>query len=268
MENVAFVYPCQPFQSYCVDTQYQEEFAMARAVGLNVHFFDIENIPYSRITPPVDPNAYMVYRGWMLSEAQYTGLEERFGNQLVTSKQNYYYAHHLPHWYESIKPLTIPSIITDEEYAQEQFLQHFSGKAFIKDYVKSLKTGSGSIVTSRNDISRAIADMKFYRGIIEGGIVLREVVSLKPNSERRFFVVRNKIFNSGEDYAQYCLVEEAVKKLEHKNIKFYSIDVATMDNGKNIIIEVGDGQVSDYPGWSLKDFMNVLTYLSVIGTSN
>lgn len=153
-------------------------------------------------------------------------------------------------------------MITDEKTAPLEF-EKFAGKAFIKDYVKSLKTGKGSIVDSQTDLLRALSEMKFYRGIIEGGVVLREVVNIQPNSEVRFFVARNKMFTpTVKDCDKYKLVENVVEKLGHKKLNFYSVDVANISNGDIKVIELGDGQVSDYPGWSLNNFITILKWLS------
>ncbi len=242
---------------------YKHEFDAMRQRGLSASCLDITNIKKSQIYPALpSDNHTIVYRGWMLDKTTYTELEDRFGTSLVTSHKSYLDTHYLPSWYPDLQSLTIPSIVTDEEHVQNQF-QSFPGKAFIKDYVKSLKTGKGSIVDSYNDIQRAIADMKFYRGSIEGGIVLREVVSLKPSSETRFFVAKNKIFSPKEVTSkEYSLAEEVVKKLEHKNLAFYSIDIATTIEEKPLVIEIGDGQVSDYVGWELNDFLAILCHLA------
>jgi hypothetical protein len=44
----------------------------------------------------------------------------------------------------------------------------------------------------------------------------------------------------------------------NKNLAFYSVDIANNSSGKPIVIEIGDGQVSDYVGWDLPDFVKVL----------
>jgi hypothetical protein len=230
---------------------------MAQQQGLSVHIFDSDNIVGSIIMPPIEASACILYRGWMLTHDQYAQFEQRFGARLITSVHDYHNAHYFPNWYTDIRSFTMTSIITDAVHAPEEF-KHCAGRAFIKDYVKSLKTGKGSIVDSSADVARAIADMKKYRGFIEGGIVLREVVDLKPGSEMRFFVVKNTIFSPADDHDKFCLVEKAVQKLAHKNMKFYSVDVAVTHDGRNIVIEIGDGQVSDYVGWKLDDFIEVL----------
>jgi hypothetical protein len=258
--NILFLYPSHPLNRQQVDEQYQKEFALAADAGLSVHHFDIENILHSTIIPALDDNAFIVYRGWMLTKEKYAQLEDRFGDNLLISTENYCEAHYLPSWYNDIKSLTIPSIITNEEDVLEGF-KKFPGKAFMKDYVKSLKTSKGSIVTSESDILETLSYMKFYRGILEGGIVLREVVELIPHSETRFFIVDDKIFSPKKDLTQHKLVEDVVLRMVAKNLPFYSVDIATKIDGDEVVVEIGDGQVSDYVGWDLKDFIGILSHL-------
>src|SRR6185369_17867811 len=63
------------------------------------------------------------------------------------------------------------------------------GSYFLKDYVKSLKTALGSFVREPADAPAVIAEMREYRGEIEGGICVRRVEEFMPESERRYFVL-------------------------------------------------------------------------------
>jgi hypothetical protein len=156
--NIAILYPSNPLNSKCIDDNYREEYILAQKRGLNVHIIDIENIEQSITIPSITANSCIVYRGWMLSNDAYAQLDRRFDNQLLSRITDYYNAHYFPHWYQHLQPLTIPSIITDEEHALDQF-KNFARKMFIKDYVKSLKTGKGSIVESAQDLIRAIHEI-------------------------------------------------------------------------------------------------------------
>lgn len=259
--SISLLYPSNPLNHRQVDEIYAEEYCYANQAGLDAHCFDIESILQSPIFPRLEEKSSIVYRGYMLNEQSYSELEKRFGDRLVISQRNYLSAHYFPQWYKEIESLTIPSIISSENSAQED-LKKLNGKAFIKDYVKSLKTGKGSIVTGNEDLARAFYDMKHYRGTIEGGIVLRKVINFKPDSEIRFFVVNNTIFSPGEliNSDMHALAEKVVKRLAHKELKFYTIDIAKTQEGANMVIEIGDGQVSDYVGWELKDFIKVLNH--------
>ena len=256
-----FLYPCSPLDPWKVDEAYMEEYTALKNMGLSVHILNIDNISHCKIIPAVPEDAKIVYRGWMLNAAAYELLEKRFKTQLLTSKQDYLNAHYLPNWYEDLKSLTIPSVITNEQEVCEQFY-HFGGKAFLKDFVKSLKTGKGSVVDSDEDIMRALRDMRHFKGTIEGGLVIRKVVDLIPCSETRYFVLHNTIHCPIDDACKYEIVKKVVEKLMHKNLKFYSVDVASTSAGEPIVVEIGDGQVSDYVGWNIKNFASILTILS------
>ena len=245
-----------------MDETFEKEYIICMNSGVCVRLIDIDNILHGKILPQIPTDSKILYRGWMLNEKQYELLQNRFGLQLITSKHNYLMSHFLPNWYEDIKDITIPSIITNENKACEDFKQ-FEGKAFLKDYVKSLKTGKGSIVTSNSDIERVIQEMKHYKGFIEGGLILRKFVDLIPESETRYFVIKNVPYSQKAENNKDKLAQEVVKRLENKNLAFYSIDIALLLNGLPIVVEIGDGQVSDYVNWDVNYFTSLLRGLEL-----
>jgi hypothetical protein len=93
-KNIIYLYPRSFFNSRQADEDYQKEYSQAKAIGLNAHLIDIDDMSKSTINFCADQNTCIIYRGWMLSEAAYTQLEERFGPHLLTSKKDYYHAHH------------------------------------------------------------------------------------------------------------------------------------------------------------------------------
>ena len=95
-----------------VDEQYQDEYNCAKQMGLSVHCCGIESIEHDKIFPIISDTSTIVYRGYMLNPAEYDRLEKRFGTRLFTSKAHYFNAHYFPNWYEAIKELTIPSVIS------------------------------------------------------------------------------------------------------------------------------------------------------------
>jgi hypothetical protein len=113
---------------------------------------------------------------------------------------------------------------------------------FLKDYVKSLATDGGSLVSDLSQIPSVIARMNKYRGQIEGGICARRLESYDTASERRYFVFRGVPFGDGVE------VPELVR-----------IDTAMRSDGTLRIIELDDGQVSDRKHWSSKDFIRILS---------
>jgi ATP-grasp domain, R2K clade family 3 len=73
-------------------------------------------------------------------------------------------------------------------------------------------------------------------------------------SEMRYFVLNRKPYAAEQEVAipepvAYCA--EAIPSL------FFSVDVARRADGVERIVEIGDGQVSDLVGWSIKRFVGL-----------
>lgn len=257
---IGLLLPCSPMDKKQPDYGYEDEYEKYKALGYLVYLINIEDLDNSKIYPQLDENIKLIYRGWMLSEENYQKLEKATNNQLLINSKQYLYSHHLPNWYNEIADLTISSFITNEKDVLNDFNILDWKQAFIKDYVKSLKTGKGSIVYNIEDIQRALQDMKQYKGFIEGGIVLREVIDLQPHTETRFFIFNGAVY-SNEQIENNTLEQEKLniaKEVAKKHdALFFSVDIAQDNTGKLWVIEIGDGQVSDYVGWDLNKFANI-----------
>jgi hypothetical protein len=125
---------------------------------------------------------------------------------------------------------------------------------FVKDYVKSLTTERGSIASNKKEVSDIIYLIKYYRGSIEGGISLRKVESFIEDSEVRYFVLNGNIYSPN---GKFHKITENINNI-HKEA-FFSLDVIVDENGKEWIVEIGDGQVSDLKGknWKIDDFLTI-----------
>ena len=96
-----------------------------------------------------------------------------------------------------------------------------------------------------------IAEMREYRGEIEGGICVRRVEEFVPESEQRYFVLLGIGCAASQGVAVPEIVQRCVERLPSK---FFSVDVARHTDGRLRVVEVGDGQVSDLVGWSPEAF--------------
>lgn len=124
---------------------------------------------------------------------------------------------------------------------------------FVKDFVKSLKTGRGSIVRDADDLRSAVMEMERVRGELEGGLCLRRVEPFVADTERRYFVLDGVPFSSYAD-----LVPAAVRMTVGRiPSRFYSVDAICRTDGVMRIVEIGDGQVSDLTGWDAVAFANI-----------
>jgi hypothetical protein len=116
--------------------------------------------------------------------------------------------------------------------------------------VKSLKTPPGPIVREPSQVNSLVAEMRRYRGDIEGGLCVRRVETFVPDAERRYFVLDGKPYGpTGERVPE--LVKQVAERIPSP---FFSVDVALRQDGVLRVVEVGDGQVSDLVGWSAPAF--------------
>lgn len=257
MTNIVFLFPSEPFNKSKIDDGYAHEFNVANEnfPTLIVDIETLEDIPKFNNSLVDFANSTIIYRGWMLKPNQYEKLQATLAKHnisMLTSTQNYLISHYISYWYPKLENFTMKThfAIENDIDTLEQFFQ--GGKMFIKDFVKSLTTSEGSIANSFEELKRKVAKIKEIRGDIEGGLALREFVDLLHENEERYFVYNGKAFaREGE-------VPEIVNKiLEIHNAPFYSIDIAKLKNGADILIEVGDGQVSDIKKWDVEKFYQI-----------
>lgn len=162
--------------------------------------------------------------------------------------------HHLPEWYSELSGLTPETRIYPPDCDLEKELHALGWEEFfIKDYVKSLKTSAGARISKPEQVSALIADMRRFRGTIEGGFCVRRVESFLPDTEHRFFVLDGVPHASSGNVPS--IVQECVRR---RQSRFYSVDVVQRADGEFRIVEVGDGQVSDLVGWEADKFAAML----------
>jgi hypothetical protein len=203
----------------------------------------------------IPPDCTVVYRGWMATADEYAALVsaiEAAGAVSFTSQTEYLAAHYLPNWYSLLADLTPETQTVPEDADIEAELRALGwGSYFLKDYVKSLKTGRGSIVRNPADAPAVVAEMREYRGRIEGGICVRRLEEFDHESERRYFVLRSVGYASTTSEPIPQVVRLCAERIPSP---FFSVDVARRRDEQLRIVEIGDGQVSDLVGWSPESF--------------
>jgi len=257
---ISLLYPQSVLEPRTPDEMFREETELMAAAGHSIHLIDTEALDSgpSRIRPPFDPGASVVYRGWMLTHGEYVNLAasvERAGGSCGASPEEYVATHYLPNWYAVVKDYTPETIFLDTDADLVSELKRLGwGRFFVKDHVKSLKTSVGSIVEDPEQIEIVVSEMEKYRGFIEGGLCVRRVEDFIAGSERRYFVLNRTPYAAEPGVAipepvAYCA--EAIAS------PFFSVDVARRVDGVERIVEIGDGQVSDLVGWSVERFVNI-----------
>jgi hypothetical protein len=250
-----FLLPADPLDPRKPDEAFLDQIEALRRRGFTTSLVDLEKLGTAG-TPfrnPPPPGSRVVYRGWMMKPEVYGLLVRAItvaGAEAFVSTDAYAACHHLPNWYPLISELTPETKILslgDDLTAELKKLGW--GKFFIKDYVKSLKTSVGSVISDPEAISTVVAEMLRFRGEIEGGICVRRFEALQHGTETRHFVIDGDAHApSGESPD---IVRECARRIRSP---FFSIDVAVRDDGVLRVVEIGDGQVSDLVGWTADRF--------------
>jgi hypothetical protein len=241
-----FVYPCLPYQPRTVDPMWAPEYEWAQAQGLATGLVDMDNnrvwVPSLVASPSVGAQPVQVlYRGWMLTAAEYSQLAKLL--PLVVSPAEYLSSHQATGWYEAVATHTFPSRFLTEPAP----LDFANGRRyFVKGLVKSF--GDDSVLVSQQQLAGFWQQQDLAANTT---LFVRDFVALKPASERRFFMVRGQALGAGGAVLPDVL-QAAVAALRPR--LFYSFDVAETLGGQPVLVEVGDGQVSDLKEWSVAEF--------------
>jgi hypothetical protein len=255
---VHFLYPSDPFRTKQPDEFYAVEVAAVRAEGFNVSVVSLEDFQAGSFRAfPVLPATTVAYRGWMLSPSDYESLVSSIsqsGAKPLTEATSYLATHHLPNWYPLIAEFTPETRVFPPDVDLAAELRSLDWPAyFIKDYVKSLKTSVGSCISTPEDATIVAAEMRRFRGTIEGGFCVRRVESFLPETEQRYFVIDSVPHSSAG--AVPPIVSECAQRIRSR---FFSVDVVRRTDGVLRVVEIGDGQVSDLVGWTPEQFAPIL----------
>lgn len=260
-----FLFPSDPFDPRAIDTEFADQANALQDDGFSCAVWQPETnrIRFSQLRP-INGEKAVVYRGWMLKEPEYNQLVqavEAHDAKLITDTDTYLLAHHIPAWYPMISDLTAETVIfPNGTYNLDELpalLKQLGWeKYFVKDYVKSLKTAGGSVLSNLSDLPELIDNMLRYRGEIEGGLCIRKFEEFVPGTEKRFFCLNGIVYHAASDNFG-IVVDTMYHPLAAKvrlPSRFYSIDIALRTDGQARVVEVGDGQVSDLVGWKPEEF--------------
>jgi hypothetical protein len=167
------LYPSDPFNASQPDEAYAEEFEASKQSGFQCSLFSFEEFETGtfKVRPPLSSNRTL-YRGWMLREEAYSRLCDSIkgkGSEPFTSPSQYVAAHHLPSWYPLCRADTPETFVlpTSADFVAALRGLDWPGY-FVKDYVKSLSSGRGSIATTPSQVREIVTLIEQYRGSVEG----------------------------------------------------------------------------------------------------
>ncbi len=247
----------------------------AEALGLGSWQVDLQalldgNEALALATLPDEPSTFL-YRGWMLTSAEYSSLEATLGergHQLVVSADDYESCHHVPRWYPLVRGYTARTVWTDDFDVAEawELAKALGAPPFIvKDYVKSAKerwddacfVPPGATFERFSAICERLVEHRGDRA--EGGFVVRRFLDLQTFGRtptgpafvefRLFF--SGKTLLAAEPYFDFDLEVpdfSAFSRLAARfSSPFFTMDVAQLRSGDWAVVEVNDGGVSALP---------------------
>lgn len=235
------ILPSLPY-SRTLDPMWADEAAEARRLGCQVCLYDVEQPRLYQLPNAAWPT---LYRGWMLREPEYQQLAALA--PLLVSSAQYLASHYATGWYAAVAPLTPRSVFAPASQAAPavaDFLRA-NGRCFVKGLAKSF--GADSVVTSPADVAGLLHK---HDVAPDEQLFIREFVELADRPEERFFAVRGVAFGASGQLFPAAL-QPALAALQSRWL--CTIDVAYTAAGEAIIIEIGDGQVSDTKEWQLAD---------------
>lgn len=287
LEDINFIFCNHPLYQRKVDEDYEDEYQEA-GLHHSCALFSYEDMERGKLSLfGEDISGLTIYRGWMMKPEMYSDfymLLEQKGIFLINTPEEYERYHTLPRWYDDFVEETAQSVWENEGNIENILLtvKQLNGPYIVKDYVKSRKHEWYDACFIKN-ISDIANTTRIIRNFVErqgdslvGGIVLRKYMDLHQigfheksgmpiSEEYRIFVYSGKILimdNYWTEKEDVRLSNDEISWIEciAKKVRsnFVTIDIARKDDGKLMIMEFGDGQVSGLQQIEAKDFYRSL----------
>lgn len=278
---------CQdPVNAQEPDSMYIDEVAAATRAGLAFLLVDYNALVHDqnaaravRDVPVHQPLEPALYRGWLLTVAQYTALYDALlsrGIRLINDAKHYQHAQYLPETLPLIKAHTPRTIwmATDHNIsfdALQQALLPFAGRAlFLRDFVASEKHywWQACYISSASDASavqNTVEQFLKLRGKnFTGGLIFREFVEFHHLAEtpanKMPLIEEYRIFYLNGlpiQTVRYWDVPEAAESqipfetfapiAQQVRSRFFTMDVARCPDDTWMILDLSDAQVVALP---------------------
>jgi hypothetical protein len=272
-DKLNFIFCNHPLYQKQVDEDYEEEYNVAK-LKYSCGLFSYEDLQMGKLSMYGDEiSGLTIYRGWMMKPEMYRTFYEKLkekGILLINSPTEYEKYHTLPGWYDDFAEDTAKSVWENQGTVESALAmtKDLEGPYIVKDYVKSRKhewydACFISNIANKENTENVISNFVERQGTnLVGGVVLRQFVNLKSigfheksgmpiSEEYRIFVLAGRVVII-DDYwkadmsvsfseEEFKWIESLVKKIKSN---FVSIDIARCEDGRLIVMELGDGQVS------------------------
>jgi hypothetical protein len=268
---VATVLFCSdPLAPTRVDPQFAAQAACVRALGATVALIDHDALLAGRVGEAVRqiPRDLGMawYRGWMIPTDFYRELDDALigrNSRLIVDPDAYRSAHEFPGWYDTVRDVspagewTFHANLADVPLVVRN-LSLGPGPAIVKDFVKSRKHEWDEAcyipsLADRATTARVVSRFIELQGDdLQGGLVFRAYEDFGDSPEARVWWVDGApvlVTAHPDTPAQTPAPDLAHISAAVHNLgcRFVTTDVAQRRDGVWRVIEVGDGQVSDFP---------------------
>lgn len=260
------IVPADPLNPRRVDEHFRGQAEAARDAGIDVARVDHDVLSRAGMAAAeavrgVRASDDAVYRGWMLTGGQYAAMAAALAAREVTLRtgaEAYRAAHELPGWYDALADVTPESVWmdgTDPTEFEALCGRLGSGPAVLRDFVKSMKHYWDEAAYIP-DVADAAAAGKVAARFIElrdedlaGGLVLRRYEEFTGAEVRTWWVDGRCVLVTphpdSPDEEPPSDVELSV--VSPPALPFVTVDLTRRADGVWRVVELGDGQVSDWP---------------------
>jgi len=260
-------FPSSPFNRRDPDSHFANEYAQARDYGIDVALVDHDALTSGdpsegvRKLPKTDD---LVYRGWMMTSAEYAAFSWAAlmkGASVRTSPAQYKAAHELPGWAKALEPHTAKTVWTSDSIKDLAGIGQIFGRqpVVLRDFVKSAKGHwkEACFIPDAADlpgVCKSVSRFLEIRGSdFTGQLVFREFETYVAPEIRTWWIDgAHELTTPHPDTPEKLPTEfEFPEGLEFSirelRLPFITVDLAPRDDGIWRVIELGDGQVSDWP---------------------
>ncbi|HEY0472279.1 MAG TPA: ATP-grasp domain-containing protein [Kribbella sp.] len=205
-----------------------------------------------------------VYRGWMVTSAEYAALADALRGRdvrLRTSPAEYKTAHELPGWYDALRSVTPESAWTDSAdlaALEDVRRQLGGGPAVLRDHVKSMKHywHEAAYVPDLADADavRRVAErfLELRGDSLAGGLVVRRFEEFVGAEARTWWIGGRCALvtphpDTPDELPEGLDLVEVEPLVANLALPFVTVDLVRRTDGVWRVVELGDGQVSDWP---------------------
>lgn len=260
------LFPADVLRPRRVDDHFAPEAEAARELGIPYVLVDHDALTSGAAARAVAkvPEGEAVYRGWMLTSAEYAAFEEALaarGTTLRTTAAQYRTAHELPGWHKALEPVTPAAewTVGPERAAFDEARRRLGvGPAVLRDYTKSMKhywhEAVHIPVLEDGDAAWRVASrfLELRADDFTGGFVLRRFETFTGAEVRTWWRDGTcRLVGAHPDTPDAPLTEPALDEVtplvEALALPFVTVDLVRHEDGRWRVVELGDGQVSDRP---------------------